>query len=321
MTVYVDLVFFTNLAVDGTVLLTTAKMRHLRPSRGRIFAAAFLGAAYAAMMFLAHIPYMYSFAAKVLISLLMVLLSFGYGGPLQLVRNFGAFYLVNFATLGGVIGLSFLLRSANSPWGGMTFTSDGGLLLEWQMQLGLFITTFMMSLWLFRSTSAARVKRQELEQLFWNIEITVGEGNWKVKALLDTGNRLYDPLTRTPVMILEASIWKEELPPGWCERLKGESPDQLISEMSAHLTEEYLWAHRLRLIPYRAINGKTSLMLAVKPDVVCLSREGHTPLQVSRVLIGLDGGTLSTEGNYHAIVHPDMAQSADNVSSAPSQPA
>jgi len=321
MTVYVDVIFFNNLAVDGTVLLVTAKVRHLLPSRSRIFAAASLGGIYAAMMFLAHIPYMYSFAAKVLVSLIMVLLSFGYGGPLQLVRNFGAFYLVSFATLGGVIGLSFLLQSADSPWAGMMFTSNGGLLLEWRMQLGLFITTLALSVWLFRSTSATRIKRQELEQLFWNIEINVGERNWKVKALLDTGNRLYDPLTRTPVMILEASIWKEELPPGWCERLKGESPDQLISEMNAHLTEEYVWAHRLRLVPYRGINGKTSLMLAVKPDVVCLSREGHPPLRVSRVLVGLDGGTLSSEGNYHAIVHPDMAQSADNVSSAPSQPA
>ncbi len=320
MTVYVDLVFFTNLAVDGTVLLTTAKVRHLRPSRSRLFAAAFLGAMYAAAMFWAHIPYLYSFGAKVLISLAMVLLSFGYGGPLQLVRNFGAFYLVNFATLGGVIGLAFLLQSANSPWGGMTYTADGGILLKWQMQLGLFMTTFLLSIWLFRSTSETRAKRQELEQLFWNIEIKVEDRCWTVRALLDTGNRLYDPLTRIPVMIMEASIWRDELPQGWFERLKAESPDQLISEMDASFSEEYSWGNRLRLVPYRAVNGNTRLMLAVKPDVVLLSREGHPPLQVNRVLIGLDGGTLSSEGTYRAIVHPDMAL-ADPVSSAPSQPA
>ncbi|MCD9024423.1 sigma-E processing peptidase SpoIIGA [Cohnella silvisoli] len=320
MTVYVDLVFFTNLAVDGTVLLATAKVRRLRPTRSRLFAAAFLGAFYAAAMFWAEIPYLYSFGTKVLISVIMVLLSFGYGGPLQFVRNFGAFYLVNFTTLGGVIGIEFLLQSADSPWGGMTYTAEGGLTLQWQMQLGLFITTFLLSVWLFRSTSETRRKRQDMEQLFWDIEIKVEEGSWAVRALLDTGNRLYEPLTRIPVMIMEASVWKEQLPPGWCERLKSESPDQLISEMDARFTEDYLWGNRLRLVPYRAVNGNTRLMLALKPDVVMLSREGHPPLQINRVLIGLDAGTLSSEGSYRAIVHPDMAQ-ADPVSSAPSQPA
>ncbi|QJD83582.1 sigma-E processing peptidase SpoIIGA [Cohnella herbarum] len=320
MIVYVDLVFFTNLAVDGTVLLTTAKARQLRPSRGRLFAAAFLGAAYAAVMFWAHVPYLYSFGAKVLISLVMVLLSYGYGGPLHFIRNLGAFYLVSFATLGGVIGLSFLLRSAESPWSGITYTSDGGLLLEWQSQLGLFVIAFLLSVWLFRSTSETRRKRQDLEQLFWEVEIRIDDGSWKMNALLDTGNRLYDPLTRIPVMIMEASVWKEQLPSGWCERLKGESADKLISELDARASEEYRWGNRLRLVPYRAVNGSTRLMLAIKPDVVVLSREGHPLLQVNRVLIGLDGGTLSSEGTYRAIVHPDMAQ-ADPITSAPSQPA
>ncbi|RED65786.1 stage II sporulation protein GA (sporulation sigma-E factor processing peptidase) [Cohnella lupini] len=320
MTVYVDLVFFNNLAVDGTVLLATAKVRHLRPTRTRLFSGAILGALYAAVMFWAHIPYLYSFGVKVMISLFMVLLTFGYGGPLQLARNFCAFYLVNFATLGGVIGLSFLLQSADSPWGGMSFTPDGGLILKWQMQLGMFIVTFLLSVWLFRSSSETRKKRQELEQLFWEIEIKLADGSWKMRALLDTGNRLYDPLTRIPVMIMEASIWREELPAGWCDRLKEVAPDQLLSEMANQSMEQYPWADRLRLVPYRGVNGNTRLMLAVKPDAVLLSKEGHPPLQVNRVLIGLDGGTLSSEGTYRAIVHPDMAL-ADAASSAPSQPA
>lgn len=320
MTVYVDLIFFTNLAVDGTVLLATAKARHLHPSRSRLFAAAILGALYAAVMFWAHIPYMYSFVVKVLVSLIMVLLAFGYGGPLQLARTFGAFYLVNFATLGGVIGFSYLLQFSGSPWGGMSYTADGGVLLEWQMQLGLFATTFLLSIWLFRSTSETRRRSGEIEQLFWDIEIKVDSRSWQLRGLLDTGNRLYDPLTRIPVMIIEASIWKEDLPKGWCDRLKVESPDKLISEMDAITSVSYSWGNRLRLVPYRAVNGHSRLMLAVKPDVVLLSREGHPPFEVTRVLIGLDSGALSSEGNYQAIVHPDLAP-ADTVASVPSQPA
>ncbi len=320
MTVYVDLVFLTNLAVDGAVLMATAKARRILPSRPRLFAAAALGAAYAALMFWAHIPYMYSFGSKVFVSVGMVLLAFGYGGPLRYLRNFATFYVVNFATLGGVIGLSFLLRSASSPWGAMTFTPDGGMILEWQLQLGLFVLTFLLSIWMFRSASETGRKRQQLDQLVWEAEVRIDDESWTFKALLDTGNRLYDPLTRIPVMIMEADVWKERLPAGWSERLLRESPDKLVTELDAHASEEYAWGGRLRLVPYRAVNGSGKLMLAVKPDQVLLYRDGHPPLQVNRVLIGLDGGTLSSEGTYRAIVHPDMVQ-ADPVSSAPSQPA
>ncbi|MDB4866844.1 MAG: sigma-E processing peptidase SpoIIGA [Cohnella sp.] len=320
MIVYVDLVFFTNLAVDATVLLATAKVRRLRPKKKRVAVAAVLGAVYAAAMFWAEVPYLYSLGAKLFVSLLMVLLSFGYGGPLAFLRNFGAFYTVNFATLGGVIGLGALLRSSNKPWGGMTFTDNGGVLLDWRMQLGLFAASFLLSVWLFHGTSETRRKRNEADTLLWTVEIRIDGESWTIPALLDTGNRLYDPLTRIPVMIMEASVWQQLLPDGWCERLQKESADQLVAGLDDSSAAAYAWTSRLRLVPYRGVNGISRLLLAVKPDAVLLSREGHPPRQVGRVLIGLDGGTLSSDETYRAILHPDLI-SAGEETPAPSQPA
>ncbi|MFC5403064.1 sigma-E processing peptidase SpoIIGA [Cohnella soli] len=322
MTVYIDLVFLNNLAVDASVLMLTAKMRHLRPVRLRLFSSALVGATYAAAMFVTRLPYFYSFGAKVIVSLLMVLIAFGYGGPLRYVRNIGAFYAVSFGTLGGVIGISFLLRSARSPWEGMTVTSGGGIVLAWQLQLGLYVVALILSIWIFRSASETKKKSLDLQQLFWDVEIRIDDGVWGIKALLDTGNRLYDPLTRTPVLIMESGVWKDQLPAGWYERLKNESPDRLLTDATSGgmAVDQWKWAHRIRLIPFRAVSGSSKLMLAIKPDYVLLSRDGHPPVQVNRVLVGLDGGTMSSEGTYRAIVHPDMAQAGADAS-APSQPA
>lgn len=320
MVVYVDLVFFTNLAVDGIVLLLTAKVRRLYPARVRLIGAAVCGALYAASMFMTNIPYLFSFAGKVFVSLLMILLTFGYGGPLQLIRNVGAFYTVSFATMGGVIGLTYLVKSSGSPWGGMTYMSDGSIALQWQMQLGLFVVTFLLSVWLFQGTSETRRKRENVEALIWDVEIQVEGACWNVRGLLDTGNRLYEPLTRTPVMIMEASVWKDHLPTGWCDRLKGESADRLIAELGTNDSDVFAWSNRLRLIPYRAVNGSPKLMLGVKPDAVILSRPDTPPVKSLRVLIGLDGGVLASDSSYRAIVHPDLPK-ADAAASAPSQPA
>lgn len=320
MVVYVDLVFLTNLAVDGTVLLATARARRLRPSRARLAAASALGAAYAAAMFWINVPYLYTLGAKVLVSGLMVLLAFGYGGPLAYFRTFGVFYTVNFVTLGGVIGIGSLLQFAGSPLGGLSVTREGGIVLDWKMQLGLFAAALVLSLRLFQGTSKVREKRADTDSLVWRAEIRVGGETWNVPALLDTGNRLYEPLTRIPVMIVEAELWRTRLPPGWCERLQRESADRLISELDDAAREAFPWLDRLRLVPYRGVNGSSRLMLAVKPDAVTLSRADEPPIACSRVLIGLDGGRLSQEGAYRAILHPDLIP-AGSERPAPSQPA
>ncbi|WP_027088356.1 sigma-E processing peptidase SpoIIGA [Cohnella panacarvi] len=320
MVVYVDLVFFTNLAVDGIVLLLTAKARRLYPARAKLIGAAVFGALYAASMFVTDIPYAYSFAGKVIVSLVMVLITFGYGGPMQLLRNAGAFYTVSFATLGGVIGLTYLVKSSGTSWAGMSFTQDGGIVVRWPMQLGLIAVAFLLSAWLFHGTGETRRKRYDVEALIWDVEVRIEGRSWTVRGLLDTGNRLYEPLTRTPVMIMEASVWKDLLPAGWTDRLKGESADRLIAELGTSGSEPYQWSHRLRLIPYRAVNGSPKLMLGIKPDAVILSRPEQSPLTTERVLIGLDGGTLSSDASYRAIVHPDLPQ-AKGAAPAPSQPA
>ena len=308
MIVYVDLVFLTNLVVDGTVLLATAKARRLRPARWKLASAAALGAIYAAALFWAEVPYLYSLGAKLAVSALMVLVAFGYGGPLAFARTFGMFYAVNFVTLGGVLGLGSLVRAAGSPWDGMAITEQGGIALDWRMQLIMFGLAFALSVWLFHSTSESRRKQAETTALLWTATIGIDSQTWEVPALLDTGNRLYDPVTRTPVMIMEAAVWRQQLPAGWCGRLQTESADRLLAELDETAREAFPWMNRLRLVPYRGVNGKPRLMLAVKPDVVRLQREDRPPLSTDRVWIGLDGGALSAEGAYRVILHPELLQ-------------
>lgn len=320
MVVYVDLVFLTNMAIDGAVLLATAKARRLQAGRVRLFGAAAVGGTYAASLFWVDVPGLYSMVSKVAVSLLMIVLAFGYGGLARFVRNVGAFYGFSFATLGGVVGLGFLLQSSGSPWGAMTLTEGGGIVVTYQMQAFMLAVDFILALWLYRGTAETKRRRDQLERLLWDAVISVSEETWSVRALLDTGNRLYDPLTRIPVIIMESSVWRDRLPAAWGDRLKGESADRLVAELDDLSSDGFPWADRLRLVPYRAVNGGSRMMLALKPDAVELAREGAAPLRFTRVLIGLDGGTLSSDGSYRAILHPDLVLDGA-APPAPSQPA
>ncbi|MNO01806.1 Sporulation factor SpoIIGA [compost metagenome] len=52
-------------------------------------------------------------------------------------------------------------------------------------------------------------------------------------------------------------------------------------------------------------------MLALKPDEVTVVLEGRE-IRITRVLVGLDGGRLSSEGAYRAIIHPSLAGEAED---------
>ncbi|MBB6673212.1 sigma-E processing peptidase SpoIIGA [Cohnella nanjingensis] len=320
MTVYVDLVFLSNLTMDAAVLLATAKARRLRPAKRRVAASATLGAAYAAAMFVATVPFLYTFGAKVGVSILMVLLAFGYGGPLRFARHLGSFYLASFAALGGMIGISSLLKYAGSPWELMEVTSSGSVAISFRMSAGLFAVTAAIAIWLYRGEKASVQSRDRLEALLADVSVRIDGQVWRCRGIVDTGNRLYDPLTRIPVMIMEAAVWRDQLPSGWADRLREEPADRLVSELDPSAPDGFAWSDRLRLVPYRGVNGSTRLMLAIKPDAVEIAVPGGNPLTHRRVLVGLDGGTLSAEGAYRAIVHADLTL-ADEQASAPSQTA
>jgi stage II sporulation protein GA (sporulation sigma-E factor processing peptidase) len=76
--------------------------------------------------------------------------------------------------------------------------------------------------------------------------------------------------------------------------------------------QSFAWQDRIRLVPYRGVNRGASFMLALKPDSVMIKLGGET-FYSKRVLIGLDGGTLSGDGAYRAVIHPDLTHNESAV--------
>ena len=87
------------------------------------------------------------------------------------------------------------------------------------------------------------------------------------------------------------------------QTVDGGEPDKLIMGLAA---EEFEWQDRLRLVPYRGVN-RGRFMLALKPDMVRIELGGFE-YSASKVLIGLDGGTLSGDRAYRAIIHPALTE-------------
>lgn len=304
MVVYLDLIFLANLLIDGAILLVTARVRHIRPSLWRIGASAALGASYVVMMLAPSLSFLFTFAVKCLFSLLMVALAFGFGGLQTFLRNLGTFYLISFAAAGGMFGIHYLMQSPGEVMNGILLTSSGGLAHRLNIGLLFVALTFAPLIWMFKAVFVSAKRRKEMTHYLAQVRILIDDFEAVCTGLIDTGNQLYDPLTRTPVMVIEAAQWHEVLPDSWLSRIRKCEVDQLIAGIG---TEAFVWQDRLRLIPYRGVNRGTQFMLALKPDKVVVVHN-ETEIVNEKVLVGLDGGKLCADGSYQAIIHPTLVR-------------
>lgn len=304
MAVYIDVLFLRELLVDGAVLLTTAWVRHMKPRPWRVLAAAAFGACYVVLMLFPHLSLLFTVAVKAAVSLMIIWLAFGFTSLQHYLRNVAAFYAVNFVAAGAILGLYYLLmQGSGEVWRTISFVG-GHMQVELKMGLFYFFAAFGIGLYIYRNVLTQKRERELVRTHLAEVKIKIGERTHCCTGLIDTGNQLYDPLTRTPVMVMEASLWEEDLPAAWLSSIRDAQVDRLVAGLDS---QPFEWRDRLRLVPYRGVNRGSQFMLALKPDAVEITREGQV-FETRKVLIGLDGGKLAADGAYRAIIHPSMVQ-------------
>ncbi|RCX22836.1 stage II sporulation protein GA (sporulation sigma-E factor processing peptidase) [Fontibacillus phaseoli] len=307
MVVYLDLIFLMNLLIDGSLLAVTAWMRKRKVVVWRLVLSAAVGASYVVMMFLPELTFLFTFLVKFLFSVVMLWIAFGFGSLQNYLRNLGAFYIVNFAAAGGILGIHYLLQNSGELWNGIWYSASGGM--GFSLQIGTLFTLaafFAVLIW-FKLVMSSRRRQELISSYLADVKVRIGEAEICCTGLIDTGNQLTDPLSRLPVMVMETSLWHEFLPDASSGSESGNQADNLILEWSED--ESFPWRDRLRLVPYRGVNKGSQFMLALKPDEVIVTLESRE-ISTSRVLIGLDGGILSSEGAYRAIIHPSLTGDA-----------
>lgn len=305
MVVYLDLVFLTNLLIDAALLRMTAWSRKLSVRWWRIGIAAVIGASYVVMMFVPAASFLFTFALKLIFSFVMVWVAYGFGHLQHFLRNIGAFYLVNFCAAGCMFGLHYVLQSTGDIFNGIWFSHSGAMTFHYQTGLLFVSLSFMGSLWFFRSVTRSRHRTEARHQYLAEVAISLDETETTCQGLIDTGNRLFDPLTRTPVMVTELMLWKPYLPPAWFDRIRTLPAEEFVQVLDEG--DAFPWRDRMRLVPYRGINKDTQFMLALKPDKVVVQHGGKEH-ECRKVLIGLQGSSLSAEHAYQAIIHPELVE-------------
>lgn len=294
--IYADIVCLLNGLIDYLLLWLTAGIRKQNVSVWRLGIAAMIGGIYSMLYLWPEFSFLFTLVGKISLSFLMVWVAFGFHHPLTYFRNLRVFYLICFLAGGGIMAIHYALTGQVQVEGGifMTDSNNGwGSPVSWLMVLFGFPLVWLYTKWSFRTLD----EKNKIADFLVPIRIQIAENVTKCVGLIDTGNQLRDPITRTPVMMVEYARLKNNLPDCFKELVTTKDWDEIIR----HLPPE--WMVRVRIIPFRVTKSKGEMMLAFQPDKVEVWKNNEWN-NIGKVFIGIDDGHLSSDGTYQAIIHP-----------------
>ena len=130
--------------------------------------------------------------------------------------------------------------------------------------------------------------------MFCKIKIKLNGKEIETKAMIDTGNLAKEPITNTPVVIVESSLLEKVLPK---EILN--SIDNILAGKLDGVKEEYI--SRLRCIPFSSLGKQNGMLLGIKADEIIVEKEEENKISKD-VIIGVYERSLTKRGEYRALI-------------------
>ncbi|WP_169911003.1 sigma-E processing peptidase SpoIIGA [Evansella clarkii] len=297
MHIYLDIIWLLNFLIDLMLLILTATVLKRKVSKLRLFFGALFASIYVLILFTPMESLAVNPLIKVCYSLVIVYLAFGFQRLKHFLQAWFMFYFVNFAAGGGLLGLHFFLQADTAFVKGTfaTYTSGLGSPVSWLFVVLGFPIVYFYSKQRLEAVETEKMKYEEI----YPVTVKAAGMTFHLKGFVDSGNRLEDPVTKRPVMIIDMNEAGDQFPA---------SVVRFVSK--SDLTYEELpepFEGKLTLLPYRTVGETQHFMWAVKPDNVTVYERGRS-YNVKHVLIGMSNTRLSDRQDFNCLLHPKMMQ-------------
>lgn len=243
MKMYIDLFFIFNVIMDYIIIMSTSILLKRRTSYIRMILSSLIGGISSLVLFTS----LNKIVIEIVSIVIMVLISFGYKGIRYLINNILYMYILS-TLLGGIIYL-FNIKVSNSVF--LTYL------------IIIVISIEVMILYIKENK-----KMRSIYNNYYKVDIYFKDREkLSLIGFVDTGNNLYDPYKKRPVIIV---------------------PNKYIKE------DKYI------LVPYHTINGN-GLLKCIKPDIIFIDGIGYK----GNVLIGFSDSFNFGDG-VDVILHKDI---------------
>lgn len=104
--------------------------------------------------------------------------------------------------------------------------------------------------------------------MYCNVKIKYKEKEIQIRAMIDTGNLLKDPISKMPVIIVQKEKMKDIIQKQILDNLENIIYGTYLEEIE----QDYI--QRLKLIPYSSLGNQNGMLIGFKPDEITLEQDG-----------------------------------------------
>lgn len=204
MTIYIDIVLIENLIMNYIILYATGIVLKRKIKKIRLILASLLGAIYSLIAYISTFEIYANMLLKIILSIMIVYIAFNAPNIKQIGKDLLLFYLVSFVFGGAAYAFIYIIRPQDIL-----------------MKNGLFLGTYPLKTIIIGAifayviviTAFKIVKSKFLaKDMFCKVKIKLNEKEIETNAMIDTGNLLKEPISNTPVIVVEHTLLYDCIP-------------------------------------------------------------------------------------------------------------
>lgn len=290
MTIYIDIVLIENLIMNYIILLTVAIVLKIHRNNVRILGSSLIGALYAIFAYTSTLEIYSTIFVKILLSIIMIYIGFKPQNIKILCKQILLFYLTSFVFGGAAFSLLYFIKPQD------ILMKNGVLLGTYPLKTVMLsaIVGFIVVVITFKIVK----NRISKKDMYCKIDISLNNKNIETIAMIDTGNLLKEPITNTPVIVVEHTLLYDVIPKEILNNLN-EILGGDFSNVPEKIKNEYML--KLKVIPFTSLGRQNGMLLGIKADNVKVVKEEEIYI-VNKTIVGIYNKSLTKKGEYRALV-------------------
>ena len=290
MTIYIDVVFIENLIMNYIILFATSIIIKIKVKHIRLILASILGAIYYIIAYMSILEMYSSVILKIILSVIIVYIAYNPQNVKNMWKYLVIFYMTSFVFGGAAFALIYIVKPQD-------ILMKNGLFLGTYPLKTIILGTIVAFVVIVTSFKLVKSKISK-KDMFCTIKININKVEIETKAMIDTGNLLKEPISNTPVIVVEHTLLYDCMPKEILNNLENILGGD-FENISEEVKNKYI--SKLKVIPFSSLGKQNGMLIGIKPEEVTVIND-ENEIKINNVIIGIYNKSLTKRGEYIALI-------------------
>ena len=286
MTIYLDIVLIENIIMNYIILFAVSIISKTEMKVIRIFIASIIGGIYAIISYITDLEIYKTLVLKAILSIVMIYVAFYPKTIQKCCKQLLIFYLTSFTFGGTAFALLYFINPKQ------IFMQNGIYMGSYPLKIALL--GGIVGCIIITASFKVIKGRINSKNMYCKLKIRILGKEVQSIAILDTGNLLKEPITKMPVIIVEAELLKEVMPLNIIEHLQ-----EIMDGEGRYIPSELI--NRIRLIPFTSLGKQNGMLVGIKADEVLVTYD-EEEYKHKDVIVGIYDKRLNKKGLYNSLI-------------------